>query len=315
MKQKPAKTESLYTRTPTLNTIGKKRCSVKPKGSYIENNLVDIQPLIDITALTLQSGFVKDTIDGYRPASLLLIAKPESGKTSTIETFKPLPFIYYTDEITVKVLVDRILPKVESKEIRFILIPDILNSVKKQTYTREPLIQTFKSLTDEGVTRIETLHKEYLTKKLCKAGLVTAITRSELYARQGRYSLYSDLQRYGFLSRMVPFTYEYPIDKLDKIFGYIMSGKAEGEEVTVPKIKQPKREWLFEPELEHFYRLRPVSESLSSYSDSYGLRVQKNLQKLCYANALLNNRDYVAKEDVDKILYLARWMNFKFNPL
>ena len=288
---------------------------VKPKGSYIEDSLIDVQPLIDIVSLTLQTGFIKDTVDGYRPASLLLIAKPESGKTTTAEKFQPLPFVYYTDEITVKILVDRVLKRVESKEIRFIIMPDILNSVKKQTYTREPLIQTFKSLIDEGVTRIETYHKEYFTKTLCRAGLITAITRSELYASQGRYSLYSDFRRYGFLSRMIPFSYEYPIDKLDKIFHYIMSGDAEGKGVTIPKIRQFRREKLYEPKEEHFHRLRPISVELSRFSDSYGIRVQKNLQKLCYANALLDNRDYVAKEDVDKVLYLSRWMNFKFNPL
>jgi len=30
---------------------------------------------------------------------------------------------------------------------------------------------------------------------------------------------------------------------------------------------------------------------------------------------LLNKRSYVASEDIEKILYLSRWMNFKFNPL
>jgi hypothetical protein len=282
---------------------------------YSQNELIDVQALIDMVSLTLQTAFVKDTIDGYRPASLLLIAKPESAKTRTIQKFKPLSFVYYTDEITVKILVDRVLKKIESKETRFILIPDILNSIKKQTYTREPLIQTFKSLVDEGITRIETYHKEYLTKTPCKGGLITAITRSELYADAGRYSLFSDLKRYGFLSRMIPFSYEYPIDKLDKIFSYVMSGNSEGKSVLVPKIRVFKKEKLYEPKLEHFHRLRPISEKLSSYSDSYGIRVQKNLQKLCYANALLNKRNYVDKMDVDKVLYLGRWMNFDFNPL
>lgn len=296
---------------PRLNI----KSSLKPIRSHIDNSLIDVQPLIDIVSLTLQTAFVKDTVDGYRPASLLLIAKPESGKTTTVEKFRPLPFVYYTDEITVKILVDRVLRKVEPKQIRFIIIPDILNSVKKQTSTREPLIQTFKSLIDEGVSRIETYHKEYHTKTQCRAGLITGITRSELYASQGRYSFYSDFKRYGFLSRMIPFTYEYPIDKLDNIFNYVMSGKAEGKGVTIPKIRQFKKEKLYEPKIEHFYRLRPISTELSSYSDSYGIRVQKNLQKLCYAHALMNHREYVDKEDVEKILYLARWMNFKFNPL
>ena len=139
--------------------------------------------------------------------------------------------------------------------------------------------------------------------------------RAELYAEQERYSFYSDFKRYGFLSRLIPFTYEYPIDRLDKIFHYVMSGKAEDSNVFIPKIRQFKKEKQYELNEQLFSRLQRVSIELAQYSDSYGIRVQKNLQKLCYANALLNNRDYVASEDIDKILYLSRWMNFDFNPL
>lgn len=307
--------ENFYTRNP-LNNFSNPVSLVKQGGSCIEPSIVGIQPLIDIVALTLQTAFVKDSIDGYRPISLLLIAKPESGKTTTIHRFATLPFVYYTEEITVKVLVEKVLRKAENKEIRFILIPDLLNCVKKQTYTREPLIQTLKSLVDEGVKNIETFHKQFTYKTFVKCGLITAITRSEFYARQARYSLYSDLKRYGFLSRMIPFSYEYPIDKIVKIFEYVMSGKTEtNAKVIIPKIRRFKTERFYEPNPELFSKLREISRGLASYMDAYGIRTQKNLQKLCYANALLNKRDYVSKEDVEKVLYLGRWMNFDFNPL
>lgn len=305
-------------KTPIHEPPSKTRGSplVYARGSYIgEIDVVGIQPLIDITSLTLQSAFVKDSVDGYRPASLLLIAKPESGKTTTISKFHSLSFVYFVNEITVKTLVDKVLKRIETREIRFILIPDILNCVKKQMYTREPLLHTLKSLVDEGVMSIQTPYKDYSYKSPIKAGLVTAITRSDLYAFQGRYSLYEDLKRYGFLSRMIPFTYQYPIDKVVKIFEYIQSGKAEGYSVVIPKLRVFKKEREFQPDKELFKYLEIISRDLASYSDSYGLRVQKNLQKLCYANALMNNRDHVTREDIDKVLYLGRWMNFQFNPL
>jgi len=283
--------------------------------SNISESLVDVQPLVDIVALALQTAFVTDNVDGYRPASLLLIAKPESGKTTTMKEFDSLSFVYYSDEISVKPLIDKVFPKIQTKEYRFIMTSDILNSIKKQTTTREPLLQTLKSLVDEGVTKIDTYHKYYTFKTPIKAGLITGITRSELYAKQERYSFYSDFKRYGFLSRLIPFSYEYPIDRLDKIFHYVMSGNAEGSNVVVPKIRQFKKEKHYELNEQLFSRLQRISVELAQYSDSYGIRVQKNLQKLCYANALLNNRGYVASEDVDKILYLSRWMNFGFNPL
>lgn len=300
---------------PSLHNYTKKTYSYLSKVRIYSDSLVDVQPLVDIVALTLQTAFVTDNVDGYRPASLLLIAKPESGKTTTIKEFDMLPFVYYSDEISVKPLIDRVFPKIQTKEIRFILISDILNSIKKQASTKEPLIHTLKSLVDEGVKNIDTYHKHYTFKTRIKAGLITGITRSELYASQGRYSIYSDFKRYGFLSRLIPFTYEYPIDRLDKIFHYVMSGKGEDSNVLIPKIRQFKKEKKYELNEKLFSRLQRISMELGQYSDSYGIRVQKNLQKLCYANALLNKRSYVASEDIDKILYLSRWMNFKFNPL
>jgi len=300
---------------PRLVNYTKKCDTVSRQGSDISEILVDVQPLVDIVALTLQTAFVTDNVDGYRPASLLLIAKPESGKTTTMQEFNILPFIYYSDEISVKPLIDKVFPKIQTKEWRVIMTSDILNSIKKQASTKEPLIQTLKSLVDEGVRKIDTYHKYYTFETPIKAGLITGITRSELYAKQGRYSFYSDFKRYGFLSRLIPFTYEYPIDRLDKIFHYVMSGKAEDSNVFIPKIRQLKKEKHYELNEQLFSRLQPISIRLAQYSDSYGLRVQKNLQKLCYANALLNKRDYVVSEDVEKVLYLSRWMNFDFNPL
>lgn len=300
---------------PQHNYTSKKRCSYNRTHSIVSGSLVDVQPLVDIVALTLQTAFVTDNVDGYRPASLLLIAKPESGKTTTMKEFDLLPFIYYSDEISVKPLIDKVFPKIQTKEYRFIMTSDILNSIKKQATTKEPLIQTLKSLVDEGVKKIDTYHKYYTFETPIKAGLICGITRSEFYAKQERYSFYSDFKRYGFLSRLIPFTYEYPIDRLDKIFRYVMSGNTEDSNVVVPKIRQFRREKHYELNEGLFSRLQRVSIELAQYSDSYGIRVQKNLQKLCYADALLNKRDSVAGEDVDKILYLSRWMNFDFNPL
>lgn len=309
------RTTSLHEPTPESKDIPFtfRRGFVKRSKPLVD--VVGIQPIIDVVALALETAFVKDDVDGYRPASLLLIAKPESGKTTTITKFSRLPFIYFTNEVTVKTLVDKVFKSIETKEVRFILVPDILNCVKKSTYTREPLLQTLKSLVDEGVVCIQTPYKDYSYRSPIKAGLITAITRSELYAHPRRYSLYSDLQRMGFLSRMIPFSYEYPIDKVVKIFEYIQSGKAEGYNVTIPKLRTFRKERKFQPDKELFKYLEIISRNLASYSDSYGLRVQKNLQKLCYANALMNKRDCVTREDVDRVLYLGRWMNFDFNSL
>jgi hypothetical protein len=283
--------------------------------------LLNVQPLIDITALTIQTAFITDRIDGYRPASLMLIAKPESGKTSTIDQFKNYPFIYYANELTAKTFIDKIFPKAENGQIRFVLIPDILNCVEKATYTKKPLLQTMKSMVDEGVTRIQTPWKDYEYKTPVKLGLISAITRESLYYTQGiQTSIFNDLKRMGFISRMIPFSYEYPIDSTARIFNYLYGNTATPQErIEIPKIQfldyNPLNIKNYEPKSELFSQLQQISTQLSQFSDSYGFRIQKNLQKLCYANAMINGRNEVEQKDVDKILFLSRWMNFKFNAM
>jgi len=283
---------------------------------------IEIQPLIDIISLTLQTGFLEDGLSGYSPASLLLIAKPESGKTTAIKEFRHLPFIYYTDEITSKVILEKILPftQGERPQKRFIMIPDILNSIEKQTYTRLPLINTLKSLTDEGLTKVETPFKyhETLGKNPVKLGFISAITQKGLHAG-GQYSVKNDLKRVGFMSRLTPFSYRYPINKIAKILNYIKDedakGKYDNKQIKTIKIKTPAKLKRYTRKGEIFEPLIEISKYLGEQSDAYGLRSQQRLQKLAMANAMINDRDEVTEEDVNKIVELSEYMNLEFNLL
>ncbi len=58
-----------------------------------------------------------------------------------------------------------------------------------------------------------------------------------------------------------------------------------------------------------------ISKYLGEQSDAYGLRSQQRLQKLAMANAMINDRDEVTEEDVNKIVELSEYMNLEFNLL
>ena len=47
--------------------------------------MLEIEPLLEIVKLTLQTGYIKKT---ETPVNLLLIAKPEHAKTSAMAAFK-----------------------------------------------------------------------------------------------------------------------------------------------------------------------------------------------------------------------------------
>jgi len=197
-----------------------------------------------------------------------------------------------------------------------VLIPDILNCTEKANVTKAPLLQSLKTMVDEGTTRIKTPYKDYHYDRPIKLGLISGITRESLYdSSTQKASLYSDLRKMGFLSRMIPFSYEYPINKTTNIFDYIFGRRRSSFQMRIPQLKTPVDPQIYEPMPRLLSKLQVISHSLAQFSDSYGFRCQKNLQKLCYASAMLDNREQIKQKDIDKILNLGRWMNFSFNDL
>jgi hypothetical protein len=267
--------------------------------------LIDIQPLIDIVTLALQSVFIKNEKNGV---SLLLIAKPETAKTSTIFTFNNLDFVAYYDEITQKKLIDEFLPLVKTGQKRTLLIPDIINCIEKQKPTREQFLNTIKSgIDDTGIVQISTYYKQvYKLVEGLKFNIITAIT-TDNYKNLEKY-----MKKTGLLSRFIPFSYDYPIDKVKKIFNYI-EGVETTENVQIKEIRKEDVEIQNNPNL--FKEFEMISTRLGTQYSGYGLRAQINFQRLAKANAWLNGRKEVTSEDIEKILYLSKWINFDFNPL
>jgi uncharacterized protein YlzI (FlbEa/FlbD family) len=268
-------------------------------------NLVGVQPIIDIITLILQSAFLKP----YHPLSLLFISKPESAKTTSILQFKNLDFVYYVNEITAKTMIDLIFPLARKMNVRCILIPDILNCIEKQLTTRQQFLNTVKALIEEGIDKIHTFQKHYEIEPYeepIRMGIITAIT-TENYQQTKKY-----LRKIGLLSRFVPFSFRYPSDLLKRIFQAIEGGEVI-EGMTIKTIIKEDKE--IKGDIELFKEFEMISRDLGRQYSGYGIRIQRNLQNLAKANAMLNGRDTVIKEDIDKVVTLSRWINYNMNYL
>lgn len=270
--------------------------------------LIEIQPLIDMIELTLQSGFIKP----YAPVSLLLIANPESCKTESLFKHSVAPYIYYSNEITAKLLVDNVLDRARKKEYRFLVVPDLINCIEKQKTSREAFLNMIKSATAEGIHRIDSFYKRIEIRQgedPIRIGFITAITGSILHKNK----LKKYLEETGILSRFIPFSYSYPIAKLSKIFSHIQGAQITTEKSTFKKISTKEEEIELDPKLAK--QLEIISLALGREYGSYGIRAQINLQLLTKANAKINGRSACTQEDIDKIMSLSRWINFGFNPI
>lgn len=164
------------------------------------------------------------------------------------------------------------------------------------------------AIDDTGIKNISTYHKNLNYAKMfegIKFSVITAITSGN----------FRNIQKYmvntGLLSRFLPFTYDYPIDKVKLIFNIIEDG-GDGD-VFVPKIVKEEKDVVGDGQL--FREFEIISIKLGSFVGAYGFRAQLMLQRLAKANALLNGRDYVTKEDIDKVISLSKWINYDFNVI
>lgn len=272
-----------------------------------------MQSIIDIIGLTLQTAFIKNEKNG---ASLLLLSKPEMAKTSGIFKFMNLDFCSYYDEITQKKLIDEFLPLVKADQKRTLLIPDLVNCIEKQKSTRQQFLNIIKSgIDDTGIVQISTYHKQLQYHNLAeglKFNLITGTTRGSFHDVTSYKPLEYEMKDTGLLSRMVPFSYDYPINIIKKILEYIEEGLTV-DGVIFPKII--KKRIAIPNDKSLFRNFEILSTKLGERYGGFGARAQTNFQRLAKANALLEKRTLVSEVDIEKVMQLSRWINYDFNPI
>ncbi len=286
--------------------------------------LIEIEPLTKMIKLVLQSSYIKDS---KKPVSLLILAKPESAKTSAIMEFQHIQGTFTTNAITQQQIVEKILPMIESKNLKHLIIPDILNCLGVAKSTRQGFENMVKSMIEEGITSLDKffLRTNKVYNPPLRCGLITAIT-TESYdgyfnplTQRTEGGLKHEWRKSGLLSRFLPFSYSYSVSKVAKIFRYIHKEDTSLKKKNIERIKRSPVEINGNPEL--FTQLDHISMDIGKSISGYGIRVTESLQSLVKANAILRTiaekpkTVHVKQEDVDEILNLGTWINYKFNPL
>jgi len=279
--------------------------------------LIEAQPLTDIIKLTLQTAYISDV---EKPVNLLIIAIPESGKTTAMAKFN-IAGTYTTNNITQWVVVNKILPMIEREGLKHLIIPDFLNAIEKDYTTRKGFLNLTKTLIEEGITSLDQFNVR--TSKIynppIQCGLITGITKNSFFGFYDQKELRwkggvkYDWASTGLLSRFVPFSYEYELTKIGRIFSAIEASEQGPNQKGKHVVVRTKRK--VEGDSVLFQKLESISRLIGGETGSYGFRMQRNLQALARANAVLNDRSKVAQEDIDQITHLANWANYRNNPL
>jgi len=265
-------------------------------------NMIDVEVLEKLISNVLWTGW----LEHEKPVSLLLIAKPESGKTEVLKKFNHNKGIVYATDVTAFGIVKGIFPLLDAKQpVNHIIIPDLLNPLSKQAATSRSFIQFMNSLVEEGIVKIHTYAIQVERNVQC--GLVTAITRDAFLSHKKMW------KRIGFLSRLLPFSYSYSVDSTRRIFESIIEEEYHHDSAINIDFPQEKKFVEGTPKL--FEELRDYSIRLGEAGEVYGLRYQKHFQVLSKAHALMDGRNKVSVEDINWVKFIAEWINADFKQL
>jgi len=217
--------------------------------------------------------------------------------------------VAYLSDVTAFGIQRDLLAKIESGEVRHIMIPDLLKPLSRKESTVNSFITMMNSLIEEGVSAMTTYATPGLVtfKNPVKVGLITAITSDEF--KDNRHNW----KKKGFLSRTIPFSYKYGMDTVNKIFESIIElGYLKEREIKLDIPTQDKEIRL----PEKFARsILPSTATIAKAQDTYGFRLQKQFQALLQASALDRDRRSVNASDVDRVLRLMNWVNFDERPI
>jgi len=213
--------------------------------------------------------------------------------------------IMYLTDCTAYGLTRDVLPKIVSGEIKHVMIADLITPLSKSTKTRQSFIAFLNNLVEEGVAKMTSYANVWDKEVNC--GIITAVTDEVL--RDGRH----DWAKMGFLSRMLLFSYSYPISVVYKIFNSLIQDKsAAGEQV---ELKLPQRPVDVKLPKSIAKELLPLSMKIGEAMKIYGFRFFLNAKTLLKSLALMHGRTNVTRTDLKEFLELSRYLNAQFNTI
>jgi hypothetical protein len=270
--------------------------------------LIGTQLLEMAIKATIATGRVENSDSG--PLSMLLIAAPESGKTSLVDITCKTTKTFA--DITGRGIADTLK---SNQEITHIVILDLVAIMSHKQTVNQYTFAILNAMTEEGLSTIaypgstETFAKG-------KRGLIACLTLG--LAKDGR----NWWNKTGFTSRMLPLCFEHSATLVMKIKEAITAGHAQSARPTSGSGEL----WLPDhpvtvllpngPSREIMHLATGVSAQLNEYMEmsekEKGYRRLKQFRALAKGHALLRNpkKPVVGKEEIEFLKQLFPYVSF-----
>lgn len=262
------------------------------------------------------SGFLKrDTA----PLSLMLIAPPESNKTSILKGFESLKSVKYTVDLSSRPLVE-FLKNAAKDKYYHLVVPDFIKVVKHNAIVSQAVVATLNAAIEEGIKTGMYYGQEFDLKKDVKIGLITSIT-PDLFIQQFRA-----WNALGFLTRFLPVSYEYSSETRLEISKLISGNGVSSFDKQLAKIRKSGQKdipimqdvsagiLLYTEDLtkklrEWKIRSREGGVERTLIYDIQGFRLQKQLRLLAKCIAFDRKLDQVNYECLEELKGLLEYVN------
>lgn len=285
---------------------------------------MEMKNFLDLIKYSIGTMFVMPSEkNGYFcPVNLILIAPPECGKTKIIKNFKCRSCLELVD-LSSKTLSNNVIPLLERGDIKFIIIPDMIQLIGHKIQTSQATIQLLNAIIEEGVKDSLFFGQEFHLKKSVNCGLITGVTTSKFFQNVKRWD------SIGFIHRLLPITYDYSDSTIRKIHNEIAEGrliekrdKFDIARKNPMKIKIPQGYAMkivdlslsLSLKLNTFHiRHRVESKMVDMSLDIKGFRIHDRLRQLARSICFLDSkgkRDSVNEDDILKLTECVKIINF-----
>lgn len=281
--------------------------------------MIKVERMQKLIELALFSAYVK----GGKPVSLLTTAPVEAGKTETLMQFANNKGVLVLTDVTAYGIMRDYGQHIINRQVRHLVIPDLIKPMSRTKDTVHGLITFFNSLLEEGVYRVSTYaqrlgapsHGIGLENQVIpvKCGLITTMAKEVLLDGRHHWS------RVGFMSRLLPVSYEYTIATQAQIHESI--SKREYLQNIPIELNLPDEDVDIELPQKQADKLTVLSSFVASSTRKespervYGFRLHKQLQVLAMASALKEGRDVVQDTDVEQLMDLSTCLNLEYYAL
>lgn len=278
---------------------------------------ISMEPLSKHIGICLYSGFVENKT---RDLSTLIIAYPERGKSTEAKRFKAIGATEVQDLSSYGLLksIARMSPK-ERNRFHHLIVPDLEKLASRSRRLREELLSTIRILAEEGFAKSLVKYQTYNFPKRVKLGFILCTTPEDIGDRRSAFRSYS------FLSRFIPFTYDFSdrlkinilkfVEREDRLaktnIRLRRSEKIHVDCADAYKTELDKYVDVIASEIDEFSKKSSIP-SLRGKQRKFGVRMKENLTTYLQSLALYNGYTSVRRKHFEEFKELFHFMNFQF---